>query len=132
MQCFTGIRMIEVNSHLVVRYLAHLRLDDLSVHGVHRHDSTYIHTLGIELAVAVEEHGLRQVHQTLLQVLAVGLLRLQHEVERVTYLLTRHGCFERRKHHLLALTPYQRSLLRRLLHQFFFSILISNIQLVRC
>ena len=130
MQVFTGIRMVQINGHLVVRDLAHLRLDDLSVYSVHRHDSTDIHTLLVKLTVAVEEHLLRQIHEPFLDILAIGVGCFEHKIEGVTLLFACHLRLKRRQHHAFALTPRQRSLLRRFFHQFFFAVLSVDIQLI--
>ena len=60
MQVFAGKRVVEVDGDLIIRDLANLRLHDLTVHGVHRYDGTYIDAFVVKLTVSVEKHLLRQ------------------------------------------------------------------------
>ena len=106
MQIFTGVRMVQVNRHLVLRHLAYLRFHDLPINGVHRHNRTDKDALFVELAVPVEEHRLRQIHETFVNILAVGISGFKHEIECVARFLSLHRSLESRQHHLLALTPY--------------------------
>ena len=87
MQVLARKRMVEVNGNLVLTNLQNLCIHHLSVHGVHRHDSAYIHALAIELAIAVEEHLLVQIQHTFLIVLAVGIGMVDAEVELAVFCL---------------------------------------------
>ena len=94
MQVLSCVGVVKVDRHLVICDLANLRFDDLPVHGVHRYDSTYIDALAVKLTVAVEEHRLRQIHQSFLQVLAVGIACSKHEIEVISRLFALHLGFK--------------------------------------
>ena len=129
-QRLAGQRVIEVDGHLVIRNLHDLRIDDLPVHGVHRHDSTFVHTLRVELVIAVVEQLLVERHDAVIVILAVCLIRGDDKVKRVIHILAEHRRLKHRQHHSFAMAINKRTLQCSGLHHFLLAIFAYHKHLV--
>lgn len=119
MEIFSCQRMVEIDGHEEFRDGCNLGVDDLSVCGLERNDCTFINTLGIKLAIAVEEDWLRQFANSLLVVVAVGVGIADGEVEVCACFQSFQLSLKGVEHHSFAVAIYEGMLQRSLLPYFF-------------